>query len=77
MAKKVATPVKTKMPTGLSITREENVFTFTWKIGDSNYSDGQQLEYRVADGEWKPITVGNSATTATWTGQTGQKKHLQ
>ena len=67
MAKKVATPVKTKMPTGLSITREENVFTFTWKIGDSNYSDGQQLEYRVADGAWTAISIGATATTATWT----------
>ena len=67
MAKKVATPVKTKMPTGLSITREDNVFTFTWKIGDSNYSDGQQLEYRVASGAWTAISIGKTATTATWT----------
>ena len=59
--------VKTKAPTGLSITREENVFTFTWKIGDSNYSDGQQLEYRVADGAWTAISIGKTATTATWT----------
>lgn len=36
----------TKAPTGLSISRNNNTFTFSWKIADENYTDGQQFCYK-------------------------------
>ena len=43
MSKKV-----TKAPTGLTITRNGTTFTFNWKIGDSDYENGQGFVYQVA-----------------------------
>ena len=37
----------TKKPTGLKIKREKNKFIATWKIGDSDYGDGQQFQYKL------------------------------
>ena len=58
---------KTKKPTGLSIARSGNVYTFKWKIGDSDYTNGQQLQYSLNGGAWTAITIGATATTATVT----------
>lgn len=46
-AKKVATVA----PTGLTISRNEGVFTFSWKIGDADYGEGQQINYHI-NGYW-------------------------
>lgn len=35
----------TKKPKGLGITRDKQNFTFSWKIGDKDYKDGQQAFY--------------------------------
>lgn len=43
MAKKEVT----KAPTGLSIVRNENQFTASWKIGDKDYADGQYFQYAI------------------------------
>ena len=48
---------KTKKPTGLSITRSGNTYTFKWKIAAKNYGGGQQLKYSY--------TTGNSGAGAT------------
>lgn len=58
---------KTKKPTGLSIARSVNVYTLKWKIGDSDYANGQQLQYSLNGGAWTAITIGATATTATVT----------
>lgn len=45
---------KTKKPTGLSITRDVNKITLSWKIGDENYDAGQNLQYiSKVNGRWK------------------------
>ena len=36
---------ETKKPTGLKITRKNNSFILSWKIGDKDYGDGQRLRY--------------------------------
>lgn len=54
----------TKAPTGLTITRSDGAFTFSWKIGDKDYGDGQWLCYNVNDGArtgWAKI--GNNQTS--------------
>lgn len=43
MAKKEVT----KAPTGLSIVRNENQFTASWKIGDKDYADGQYFQSAI------------------------------
>ena len=44
---------KSKKPTGLSITRDGNNMNCAWKIGDKNYSNGQQFQYSVNGGAWE------------------------
>lgn len=47
----------TKAPSGLTITRSENKFTASWKIGDKDYEDGQYLQYSINDtgkDSWQP-----------------------
>lgn len=47
----------TKAPSGLKITRSENKFTASWKIGDKDYGDGQYLQYSINDtgkDSWQP-----------------------
>ena len=53
----------TKKPSGLTISRNDNRFTFGWKIGDANYGDGQELQWRVNGGTW-----------TAWTNPTNGKK---
>lgn len=58
---------ETVKPSGLTITRSGNVFTFKWKRGDKNYTSGQQLQYRLNGGNWTNLTVAVSAVSATLT----------
>lgn len=53
----------TKAPTGLAITRNGTVFTFTWKIGDSDYENGQGFVYQVAGCRQVTVAVGKKATS--------------
>lgn len=58
---------KTKKPSGLTMARSGNTFTCTWKIGDKDYSDGQQFQYRINGGAWTNIgssaNIGKTATS--------------
>lgn len=56
--------VKTKAPTGLAITRNNNAFTLKWKIGDANYGDGQTVRFRTNKNAFADISVGRTATSA-------------
>lgn len=62
---------KTKKPTGLTVTRNGDKYTIKWKKGDSNYSGGQGLQYRLkTNGSWKSwqtVTVSTSVVTKTVT----------
>lgn len=58
---------RTKQPTGLSITRNGNVYTFKWTIAAKNHGGGQWLEYRYNDGSWNKISIGAAATSASAT----------
>ena len=53
---------KTHKPTGLSIKRNGSTFTFSWKIGDADYGDGQFFDYRLdktdSKDSWKSINIG-------------------
>lgn len=40
---------KTKAPSGLTIVRSDGTFTLSWKIGDSDYADGQYFSYLIDD----------------------------
>ena len=63
----------TVAPTGLSISRSGNTFTFSWKVGDTDYSAGQMLKYRVNYGaEVGPIgiTPGTTSYSVTVTATT-------
>lgn len=57
----------TKKPSGLSIARNGLKFTISWKIADSDYGEGQQLQWRIWTGKWSAwtaITIGTQTTTA-------------
>lgn len=54
---------KSKAPTGLLISRKGNVFTFSWKKGDSDYENGQRLWYRINGGAWVKPSVGKKDTS--------------
>ena len=57
---------QTKKPTGLSIKRNGNAFKVTWKIGDANYSDGQQFYWQTnLSNGWNKVSCGNSTTAKT------------
>ncbi len=58
MSKKV-----TKAPTGLTITRNGTTFTFNWKIGDSDYENGQGFVYQVDGHGQVTVPVGKKATS--------------
>lgn len=62
---------KTKKPTGLSITRDGNRYTFKWKIADDNYGDGQKLQYRTQGSkswrDWQTVSIGSTTTSKTVT----------
>lgn len=49
---------KSKKPTGLSISRNNDVFTFSWKVGGKDYSEGQNLQYSLNGGKsWPSLSV--------------------
>ena len=54
----------TKAPTGLSITRSGNTYTFKWTIAAKNHNGGQWLQYTVNGAGWIDVAVGASATSA-------------
>ena len=58
---------KTKAPTGLSISRNGTSFTLSWKIGDSDYADGQWFSQWIdtngKDG-WSGASKLGAKTTA-------------
>lgn len=54
---------KTKAPNGLLITRKGNVFTFSWKINDADYDNGQSLQWKVTGGDWKTVKVTKKQTS--------------
>ena len=59
--------VTTKKPTGLTITRSGQWYTIKWKIGDKDYGDGQQLQYRLSsqnNGVWTTVSGIGSKTTS-------------
>lgn len=66
MAKTIKKTVKTKPPTGLSVTRDGAKYTAKWKIGDADYGGGQQLWYRIKFasgwGKWHSVKVAKDAT---------------
>lgn len=58
--------VTTKKPTGLTISRSGQSYTIKWKIGDSDYKDGQQLGYHLShykSGSWKSVSIGKTTTS--------------
>jgi hypothetical protein len=61
---------KTKKPSGLTIARNNYTFFCTWKIGDKDYTDGQQFQYRVNAGAWTNLgtsaNIGKTATSITF-----------
>lgn len=62
----MAIKVTTKKPTGLTITRNGLWFNIKWKIGDSDYGDGQQLQYHLSNqkkGKWTSVSVGTGTTS--------------
>lgn len=66
----MAISVSTKAPTGLSIARSGWKYTFSWKIGDANYSAGQVLQYRTSaakKGKWTAANISATATSKTVT----------
>lgn len=57
---------KTKKPTGLSITRSGNTYTFKWKIASKDHNGGQKLEYEVYtpnSGQGGSPAISNTATS--------------
>lgn len=69
----------TKPPTGLSLKRDGNKFTLSWKIGDKDYGAGQQFQskryYQTSDGSlketaWTSTSITNTqtkeSTSVTW-----------
>ena len=65
MAKKKVVVVKTKNPSGLTISRKDSDITFKWKITDTNYGAGQQLQWRVNSGKWVSVSIGKTTTAKT------------
>lgn len=49
-------------PTGLSIKRSGASFLVSWKIGDKDYGEGQNLQYKLDNGKWIDVPVNGSTT---------------
>lgn len=62
----MAIKTNTKAPSGISIKRNGNNFTVTWKIADKNYSDGQQFQYRIGGGSWVSVSCGVATKSKTF-----------
>ena len=68
---------KSKKPSGLSVTRNGNTYKLAWKIGDSDYGNGQNLWYRINDGGWAKPSIGASATSYSITNANAKKIYFQ
>lgn len=58
---------KTQAPSGLTIVRSNDTFTLSWKIGDSDYADGQYFSYLIDDvggGSWTSAASIGVKTTS-------------
>ena len=49
-------------PTGLSIKRSGANFTVSWKIGDKDYNEGQNMQYKIGAGKWVDVPIGKTTT---------------
>lgn len=55
---------KTKRPTGITVKRSDENFTFTWKIGDADYRDGQTMQvYHQYAKKWVNVASVGWGTT--------------
>lgn len=55
--------VKTKKPTGLTMTRSGNYIVNKWKIADDDYDDGQIAQYKKSTmKKWSAITIARTTT---------------
>lgn len=54
---------KTLKPTGLAIARNGWKYTFSWKIADKDYGNGQTFQWRYGGGKWQTVTVGIGTTS--------------
>ena len=58
---------KTKTPKGLTIARDGNNYTASWKIADADHGNGQQLQRRIKIngtwGHWSDVSVGKTTTS--------------
>lgn len=68
---------KSNKPSGLSVTRNNNVYTLKWKIGDADYGNGQNLWYRINDGAWVKPSVSATATSINVTNANVRKLYFQ
>ena len=68
---------KSKKPSGLSVTRNGNTYKLAWKIGDADYGNGQQLNYRVNNGAWVKPSIGATATSYSFTNANAKKIYFQ
>ena len=57
----------TNAPSGLSIARDGMKFTLSWKVADSDYTDGQELQYRTNLIDWTVVSLEAGATSRTVT----------
>lgn len=53
---------KSKAPSGLTISRNGESFTFKWKIPSAKYSDGQGFQYKT-NGSWTKVSIGKTTTS--------------
>ena len=56
----------TTKPGNLTITRSNGSFSASWKIGDSNYGAGQQLQYKINSGKWTDVSIGTGTKSKTF-----------
>ena len=59
----IAKEYKTKKPSGLSVTRDGQRFTFSWKVGDKDYDGAEVFQYRINGGKWIDKSVGRNTST--------------
>lgn len=68
---------KSKKPSGLSVTRNGNTYKLAWKIGDSDYGNGQNLWYRINDGGWAKPSISATATSYSFSNANAKKIYFQ
>lgn len=55
---------KTTEPKGVTIHRNGETFTLSWKITDKDYGEGQTAQYRVNSGKWHTLSGVKAKTTS-------------